>query len=420
MLSEKLERNHTSPSDEDNQYQNTKNNKKKKTILQVVPALVSGGVERGTIEIAKALTKAGHKSIVISSGGALVDALLESGSIHEEFDVASKNPFKILSNANRIADIVRRYDVDIIHARSRAPAWSCAIAAAKTKRQFITTFHGIYNFCNFIKKYYNSIMARGHIVIAVSNFVKEHIVKNYDAKPGKIHVIHRGVNHNEFSKDQLQDKDLESFKEKYNVPKFTKNTDGITNVDSISNKLGRIPIILLPARFTNWKGQIWLTKTLSEMKDKDFYCIMAGDLAKHPKYVERLKDLIAENKMQGKIQIFGNEPNVRNLYAIADIVLSTSLEPEAFGRTIIEAQSMEKLVIATSVGGASETIKNNETGFHVQPGETEQLQEKIEYCLSILGSDEEKQITSKARNDVIKNFSLDKMISSVLKIYGRE
>ena len=416
MLSSKSEGNVVSSNNENNQYdiQDTNSPAKKKTILQVVPALVSGGVERGTIEIAKALTKTGHKSIVISSGGALVDSLLASGSIHEEFDVASKNPFKILSNANRIADIVRKYDVDIIHVRSRAPAWSCAIAAAKTKRKFITTFHGIYNFSNFIKKYYNSIMTRGHVVIAVSNFVKEHIINNYDIRPQKIQVIHRGVNHKEFCKDQLSSKDIDNFRAKYNLPKFIKTPD---NQGSVASNLARIPLLLLPARFTSWKGQIWLAQTLTEMRDKDFYCIMAGDLAKHPKYVERLKDLIAKNKMQGKIQIFGNEPDIRTLYGIADIVLSTSLEPEAFGRTIIEAQSMEKLVIATSAGGSSETIKNDETGFHVEPGNSSQLKEKIEYCLSILGSEEEKRITSKAREDVIKHFSLDKMLSSVLKIY---
>lgn len=369
-----------------------------KTILQVVPALVSGGVERGTLEIAKTLVQNGYKSIVLSSGGPLVDQLVENGSTHIKHDVASKNPLRIWCNAKKIATIVKDHKVDIIHARSRAPAWSCGMAAKSTNTKFITTFHGIYNFNNIIKKQYNSIMTQGDVVIAVSDFVKNHIIDNYDVDTNKVKVIHRGVNHNVFSLQNLEERKLESLREKYRVPSNT-------------------PVLLLPARFTSWKGHMQLLEALEYIKDKNFYCILAGDLGKHPNFVQRVKDTIIANKMQAKVQIFGNEPDVKSLYGIADIVLSTSIEPEAFGRTIIEAQAMERLVIASGIGGAAETIENGVTGYHYHPEDTRGLASAIDNCITMIGTDEAKAITHKARESVIEKFSLDSMLSKVIKLY---
>jgi glycosyltransferase involved in cell wall biosynthesis len=371
----------------------------KKTILQVVPALISGGVERGTIEIAKYIVDAGHNSIVISAGGPLVESLIENGSEHIELNVASKNPFMIWRNACKIANIIRNKNVNIVHARSRAPAWSCYMAAKKTNIKLITTFHGIYNFKNFIKKFYNSVMTEGVRVIAVSNFVKKHIVDNYKVDSNKITVIHRGVNHEEFSKEQNSESKLASFREKYNVPADT-------------------PVLLLPARMTYWKGHTVLIDAIEKIKHLNFYCIMAGDLAKHPAYISRIKDKIHNYKIQNRIQLFGNEPDMIGLYGISDIVLSTSIEPEAFGRTIIEAQSMEKLVIATNIGGACETIQDGANGFHVKPNDSVALAQKIEHCLSLLGSKEAENMTNNARKTASDNFSLDKMLKNILSVYN--
>jgi glycosyltransferase involved in cell wall biosynthesis len=370
----------------------------KKTILQVVPALVSGGVERGTIEIAKKIVDSGYRSIVISAGGPLVASLEKSGSKHINLNVASKNPITIWLNAKKIAKIIKEEKVDIVHARSRAPAWSCFMAAKASGVKLVTTFHGIYNFHTRLKKFYNSIMTQGNVVIAVSNFVKDHIIKNYTIDVNKIVVIHRGVNHNEFSQEKIPPENLTKYRDKYNVPNDT-------------------PVILLPARMTKWKGQLILVQALQTIKDLNFYCIMAGDLAKHPNYVTRLKKLITDYKIQNRVQIFGNEPDMVSLYNIADIVLSASVEPEAFGRTIIEAQSMEKLVIASSIGGASETITDGKTGFHVEPGNIHQLAAKIKYCLSIIGTEKADKITSAARKSTIKDFSLDLMLKKVISVY---
>lgn len=376
----------------------TDQNYHKKTILQVVPALISGGVERGTLEIAKKIIDSGNESIVISAGGPLVEPLEKAGSRHIIMNVASKNPIIIWCNARKIADIIRAHNVDIVHARSRAPAWSCYMSAKATGIKLITTFHGIYNFKSSIKKYYNSVMTEGRNVIAVSNFVKKHIIDNYKIDEKKITVIHRGVNHHEFSQKKLSKELLAKFKEKYRVPTDT-------------------PVILLPSRMTKWKGHMVLIDALEKIKHLNFYCIMAGDLAKHPAYVARIKDKIHEYKIQNRIQLFGNEPNMIALYGISDIVLSTSIEPEAFGRTIIEAQSMEKIVIATNIGGASETIEDGVTGFHVPPNDSDALAKKIEDCLSNIGSKQSKDITSKARKTASENFSLDLMLKSTLSIY---
>lgn len=376
----------------------TDQNYHKKTILQVVPALISGGVERGTLEIAQEIVDSGNDSIVISAGGPLVEPLEKAGSKHIIMNVASKNPFTIWRNACKISDVIRRFNVDIIHARSRAPAWSCSIAAKKTKIRLITTFHGVYNFKNSIKKFYNSVMADGNKVIAVSHFIKKHIVDNYKIDEKKITVIYRGVNHRDFAQKAVSPEIISRLRDRYNVPTDT-------------------PVILLPSRMTEWKGHMVLIDALEKIKHLNFYCIMAGDLSKHPAYVTRIKEKICEYKIQNRVQLFGNEPNMVGLYGISDIVLSTSIEPEAFGRTIIEAQSMEKIVIATNIGGATETIQDGITGFHVQPNNSTQLAEKIETCLALIGSKEGLKMTKAARKHVSTDFSLDIMLKKTLAIY---
>ena len=382
-------------------YMSSNEQYQKKTILQVVPALISGGVERGTLEIAKSIVKAGYHSIVLSAGGPMVESLVNSGSEHVTLNVSSKNPIIIWKNMRKIAHIIRSKNVDIIHARSRAPAWSCYMASKTTNTRLITTFHGIYNFKNFLKKFYNSVMTEGSSVIAVSNFVKKHIIDNYKVDSSKITVIHRGVNHNEFSKDKLSDKKLNYYRKKYNIPE------------------GK-PVLLMPSRMTRWKGHEVLIDALEKIKHLDFYCIMVGDVAKHPSYVSRIKKKIHQYKLQSHIQLFGNESDMINLYGISNIVLSTSVEPEAFGRTIIEAQAMEKIVIATNIGGACETIQDGFNGFHVKPNDSSSLAQKIERSLSIIGSEQEKNMTTRARKTASEKFSLEKMLNSTLAIYEQK
>ncbi len=370
----------------------------KKTILQVVPALVSGGVERGTIEIARKLQESGYNPVVVSAGGPLVNKLSVRDIPHIKLNVASKNPLVIWNNAKLIANIIKEYKVDLIQARSRAPAWSCYMAAKATNKKFMTTFHGIYNISGPLKKYYNSIMTKGEKIIAVSNFVKEYILRNYETNEDKINVVHRGVDHTYFNQTSLSSEQLLKFKEKYNV-------------------CHGIPVILLPSRMTEWKGHMVLIEALNKIKHLDFRCLIVGDLSKHPNFTTRVQQRLTELKLHGKIQIFGHELDMLELYGISDLILSPSIEPEAFGRTIIEGQSMEKLVIATNIGGAAETIIDQVSGFHVKTKDVNDLAEKISYCLSILGKEESKVITTNARKSVIDKFSLDHMLNRTLQIY---
>ncbi|WP_425363907.1 glycosyltransferase family 4 protein [Candidatus Tisiphia endosymbiont of Hybos culiciformis] len=371
----------------------------KPTVLQVVPALFSGGVERGTIEVAKMLKEADYNVIVVSSGGSLVEKLVSADIPHVFMNSATKNPFSIWKNARILSEIIKEYDVDIVHARSRAPAWSCYMAAKATNTKFLTTFHGIYNVSNLFKHFYNSVMIKGEKVIAVSNFVKQHILANYKILEEQIVVIRRGVDYRYFDPKNVTEEKLIKYKKKYGL---SNNTP---------------PIILLPSRVTSWKGHLTLVEALGKLKHLDFYCLMVGDLSKHPNFTNRVKSLINLLKLQSKVQIFGNEVDMLGLYGISDIVLSTSIEPEAFGRTITEGQSMEKLVIATNIGGAIETISDTNTGFHVNPNDPIDLAEKIEHCLSILKTNEGKKIQQAARKAVIDKFSLDLMLSKTLDLY---
>lgn len=372
----------------------------KPTILQVVPALFSGGVERGTIEIAKMLKEHDYNVIVVSSGGALVGELIAANIPHIKMNSASKNPLTIWKNARLLSEIIKKHEVDIVHARSRAPAWSCYMATQSTNVKFITTFHGVYNISGYAKLLYNSVMVKGEKIIAVSNFVKQHILNNYKIAEDKIIVIPRGVDYYYFDNKNISEDKLLKCKKKYGIP-------------------NNVPILLLPSRMTSWKGHITLVEALGRLKHRDFYCLMVGDLSKHPNFIIRVKSLINSLKLQSKIQIFGNEADMQTLYAASDTVLSTSIEPEAFGRTITEGQAMEKIVIASNIGGTAETILDGQTGFHVKPNNSADLGEKIEHCLSILGTKEGRIIGQKARKAVIDNFSLELMLNKTLDIYKK-
>lgn len=376
------------------------NNNRKPNVLQVVPSLDCGGVERGTLDISKALSNSGGKSFILTQGGNLEKNI--DGDKNTSIligDVGTKNPIKIYNNISLINNIIKENDIDIIHARSRAPAWSAYYACRKSDKPFVTTFHGVYGLKSRFKKYYNSVMTKGDIVIAVSKFIQNHMIDNYGIDQNKVRVVYRGVDLEYFKPSNKSNELKDKYCEKYHVPKST-------------------PIIVLPSRMTQWKGQEYLVEALDKIKDLNFYCIMVGDLSKHPNYVKRINQLILERKLQSKVQIFGSERNIVNLYNMADIIVSSSIEPEAFGRTIVEAQAMEKIVVATNIGGAVETITDQVNGFHVIPRNSDDMAEKLRYALEILGSKKADDITKSARKNVADNFSLDKMQKDTLDIYS--
>ncbi len=372
---------------------------KKKVILQVLPALVSGGVERGTIDIAKTIKEAGYESLVVSSGGPMVGQLAIAGIKHINLPLKSKNPLVILLNSWRLKRIIKKYSVDIVHARSRAPAWSAYLATRKNpKCHFITTWHGVYSFKSKMKNCYNKVMAKGEKVIAVSDFIKEHIVDNYEVNPDKIKVIHRGVDLKKFTKEKV-------------------NTERLSLVAGYLFMDHDRPVILLPARITQWKGHLFLLDALALIKDLPFFCLFVGKADAHNNYNKKIREKIAELELEKQVLISDQLSDMPALYSLSDIVVSASIRPEAFGRVVTEAQAMERLVVATKHGGACETVIDKKTGFLVEPDNIEEMAKVLRKMLEI-APEERAKIVAAARENIVKNFSLEKMQKETLEVYG--
>ncbi len=370
----------------------------KPTILQVLPALSSGGVERGTLEISKYINKNGFNVIVASNGGTLVNELYNLDIKHIALPLHSKNPLTILKNQKEIENIINYYEVDLVHARSRAPAWSAYRAAKNSSIKFVTTFHGIYNFSNRIKKYYNSVMTRGDKVIATSNFTRDHILKNYKIDDNKISVIHRGVDLAVFDPDAVNYNRISNAINKYSIP---------------DDKV----VMLLPSRFARWKGQKFVIDAIKEIKDKNYYFIMVGDKSKHPDYVKGLEKTLAKFGLEDNIKLFDAATDISALYYLCDFVIFPSIEPESFGRIAIEAQAMGKTILASDHGGCVETIIDGETGYLFENNKMEDFKEKFLKLLDLSENDKEAMAT-KAISNVRNNFSLDKMCQKTVDVYN--
>jgi glycosyltransferase involved in cell wall biosynthesis len=376
---------------------NTKNQKIKPVILQVLPELKSGGVERGTVEIVKALVANGFDAMVASSGGHMANHITLASGIHIKLPLASKNPFTIYRNIGRLAKIIKKYDVDVVHARSRAPAWSAYFACKRTKCHFITTFHGVYSTRTPFKKWYNSVMVKGERVIAISEFIKNHMKTLYKAREDKIVVIHRGVDLEQFDHDKVPRSRI------------------IHNAEELKIDYDR-PVILLPGRITSWKGHEFLLEALAKIPSDKYMCLFAGDNSKHKSYLKTLNKKIRDSGLGGSVRIINNVHDMPALYSLVDIVISASVRPEAFGRVAIEAQAMERLVIATNHGGACETVIDGKTGWLVEPNDAEGLAEILNKLFAITEK-KRKTITKAAKQHIQNHFSLETMTSQTLDVY---
>ncbi len=375
----------------------------KTVVMQILPALQSGGVERGTIDIAKALKKSDFKPIVISNGGIMVYQLNEANITHIRLPTNKKNFFTILGNINKIAKLIREYQVDIVHVRSRAPMWSAYFACKKTNTKLVSTVHGTYslNFFNWkifpLKKLYNSIMFRANKVIVVSEFIKDYALQNYGQNlQENITVIHRGVELNYFNPEKVSKNRIINLSKKWNLPEDKK-------------------IILMPARFTSWKGHEFLIEALMKLSN-DFFCIMVGSDHGHKKFRRKIENRIVKENLVGKVKIVGPCEDMPAAYTIAHIVISASTKPEAFGRISIEAQSAGKIVIATNIGGSLETITDGKTGFLVNVGNVDQLTQLIDKALE-MKKEETDVIGTAARKNAEENFSNQRMCDETIKIY---
>lgn len=369
------------------------------TILQVLPRLESGGVERGTIEITDGITKAGWKAIVASEGGPLIPNITYAGGEHITLPLASKSPFTIHRNSKRIGHLVRQKNISLIHARSRAPAWSAYLACRDIGLPFVTTFHGIYGLEGFMKQRYNSVMAKGDRIIAVSQFVYDHIMKEYGVEPTRIRLIHRGVDLKAFNPDKVIADRLIAITKAWRLPEEE-----------------ALPIIFCPGRISRIKGQNVLIEALAKLPHRNFLCIIAGKDEGHEDYRGELEQMIRESGLEGNVRIADSTQYMNEAYTLSDMVIIPSIKPEAFGRTAIEAQAMGKLVIATDHGGVRETILNNETGYLVPPGDAESLSGAIAYALE-RDEDMKRAMGEFAKTHVKKHFSAEIMKRKTLDVY---
>lgn len=374
-------------------------------LLQILPKLESGGVERGTIEIVKASVEVGMESIVVSNGGAMAEEVTKAGGLHLAIPVHRKNPLSIAINVFRIAKIISQYKVDIVHARSRAPAWVAYFACKLTGCHFVTTVHGNYSGSFWMKRWYNSVMVKGEKIIAVSEFVKHYALERFCFRKhtrlllgNKIQVIHRGADLNNFNQGIL-------------------NQGRIMQVSNFLNLPTDHDIVLLPGRFTRWKGQETLIRAIKYISHRqNLIFLLLGNLQEHPSYVKELLKLAKQEQVEESVVFRNSLKDMPSAYMISSIVLSTSTQPEAFGRVAVEACAMGKPIIATAIGGSTETILDGETGFLVQPANPKQLAEKIDEILD-MDSSKLNLICKKAMLHIRQHFSIDKMCNETLKVY---
>lgn len=374
-----------------------KNNKL--VVLQVLPELNQGGVELGTIEIASALQAKGIENYVASAGGRMEHQLERLKVKHFKLSLKTKNIFKMYINSWRLTKIIKKYGITVVHARSRAPAWSAYWAAKRCGVHFITTFHGTYGLGpNGIKKFYNQVMTYGERVIAISNHIKEHIIKNYGTDEGKIRLIARCVNMDNFDVENTSSERMIKFLEANNIP---------------SDK----PIITLIGRLTNWKGQKLLIEALQKIKDKDFFCLLVGDDQGRVKYTEELHDMIEKYGMAERFAFVRHADDVPAVMMVSDVVLSTSIEPEAFGRIAIEGQAMGRVVVASNIGGSKETVIDGVTGKLFESNNPDSLAEAICWALQLSSAEREK-IGAAAIKNVKEHFTKQIMCDKTIKVYS--
>jgi glycosyltransferase involved in cell wall biosynthesis len=370
-------------------------------VLQVLPELGQGGVELGTIQVAEALTENGYTNYVASQGGRKEYNLERLGVKHLKLPLKSKNPITILKNANKLAEFIKKEGINIVHARSRAPAWSAYLAAKKAGVHYITTFHGTYGLGpKGIKKIYNKVMTYGEKVIVISTHIKRHVMEHYGINEDKLAFIHRCVDVEKFNNSAVTQERLRTIIEQYELPTDKK-------------------LILLIGRLTRWKGQELLIDALAKIKDRgDFHCIFTGDDQGRTKYTEGLIQKIKDNNMNGDFTFIKHTDDVPALMKACDIVVSASIEAEAFGRIAAEGEAMGKIVIASNIGGSLDNIKDGVTGRHFIAGDAEDLSQKLTWALD-LPEDERKKISAAAENFVKEHFTKQIMCSKTIAVYNQ-
>ncbi len=375
-------------------------------VLQVIPRLGYGGAETGCYDIAHYLPENNCKSFIVTSGGELIKFINKEKVKLIRLPVQSKNPLLIFLNSIVLIGIILFYNITIVHARSRAPAWSCLIATKLTRRKFVTTFHGTYNFSGKIKKFYNSVMVRSDLIIAGSNFIFSHIKENYSEflkSTKKFLVIFRGINTDYFDASTKLESEEKEILKKWEINKEKK-------------------ILLMPGRLTSWKGQELFIEAVNlvkiELGYEAFHVVILGSEQGRDLYKKKLVSLTEQYRLTNQIKFINNCNDMALAYKVSDIIVSASIEPEAFGRVAVEAQSMQKLIIASNIGGSNETIVDGKTGILFESGDAGSLCKKIIQAITM---DETtiQLIGKEGRKNIIKKFNVEKMCFSTYSEYKR-
>jgi glycosyltransferase involved in cell wall biosynthesis len=375
-------------------------------VLQVIPKLGYGGAETGCYDLAHYLSENNCSSYIVTSGGELLKFIDKKKVKLIKLPVHSKNPILMLFNSIAIIIIILFHNISIVHVRSRAPAWSCLFATKITRRKFVTTFHGTYNFKNSIKKFYNSVMVRSNLIIAGSNFIFSHIKDNYSKYLNlkkKFLVIFRGINVDYFDPSTTLEVEENNLLSSWGMNREKK-------------------LILMPGRLTSWKGQEVFIEALNlvnkELGYQSFYAVILGGDQGRNVYTKKIKRLAEQYRLTPQLKFIEQCKNMALAYKVSNLVVSASIEPEAFGRVAIEAQSMEKPIIASDIGGSNETIINNVSGFLFESGNPKSLSKKLIEALN-LDESRLKLIGIEGRKNVIKKFNVEKMCFSTYSEYKK-
>jgi glycosyltransferase involved in cell wall biosynthesis len=370
-------------------------------ILQVVPRLDTGGAERTTVDVAAALAEAGFAPYVASEGGRMAEELTRKGGLLLKLPLDSKAPHALIANVFRLRHIIRKRNIALVHARSRAPAWSAFYAARLSGVPFVTTYHGIYNAKNPLKRYYNSVMAKGDTVIANSQWTAAHIEAEYRFRPKRLVVIPRGIDLARFSPDAVAPSRVDTMRRQWGVG------TGET-------------IVLLPGRMTRWKGQAVLVDALGLLKGTglldNLRVVFAGDSQGRDSYVDDIVKALAAQGLAAMVSIAGHVGDMPAAYLASDIVVSASTDPEAFGRVAAEAGAMERAVIATDHGGSREIVLPGKSGMLIAPGSPAALAAALRAMLEA-GPEARAMMGMAARAHVEANFTVEKMCADTLGVY---
>jgi glycosyltransferase involved in cell wall biosynthesis len=366
-------------------------------ILQVLPSLVTGGVERGTVEITRAIADAGATALVASTGGRMVPAIERAGGRHITLPLNSKNPLTMWRNASRLATLIGVENIAIVHARSRAPAWSARWACQRAGAHFLTTYHGTYREDLPFKRRYNAVMAKGERVIAASRFIAGLIAAQHAVDPARIRIIPRGVDPAVFDPAAINGGRIARLAAEWRLP------DGAA-------------VALLPGRLTSWKGQAVLLEAVARLARRDVCCVLVGSDQGRWRYTA---GLIRQGEAYGiadRLRLVGECDDMPAALMLADVVVHASTEPEAFGRVVIEAQAMGRPVIASDLGGPVETVEHGVTGWRVPPGDAAALAAAIELVLALPAADRA-ELARRARGAVLHNYTVAAMQAATLAVY---